>query len=104
MINRRNLLAIGAVSAIMGATDTDLIAAAEQMPYRDKAASNAANDNVATTSPDGFTHLRRPLAVAPRRACGAPFGVDGHAASIPDSSRRAETPGWAPASRRPTIV
>jgi proline iminopeptidase len=54
MINRRNLLAIGAVSAIMGATDTDLIAAAEQMPYRDKAASNAANDNVATTSPDGL--------------------------------------------------
>ena len=51
MINRRDLLAAGAVSAIMSMTDSDVMA---ELPPSDNAASNAANADVETTSPDGL--------------------------------------------------
>ena len=54
MINRRDLLATGAVSAIMSVTDSDAMTVAGELTPSDKAALNGANTVVDTTSPDGL--------------------------------------------------
>jgi proline iminopeptidase len=54
MINRRDLLATGPVSAIMSVTNSGTMTVAGELTPSDKTALNAANTAVETTSPDGL--------------------------------------------------
>jgi proline iminopeptidase len=54
MINRRALLATGAISAIMSVTDSNVMTDAGELPPSDMPASNATNTAIETPSPDGL--------------------------------------------------